>query len=204
LSARGYRGANLPRAVLACGFFPLRPFGAPHLFEIVELTRLGTKDVNDHIARIDEHPIAEGHPFDTCIANAFLFQPLDELVGDCAHMALGAAGRDDHGIAERSLACQVDADDVISLGVLERLDDQVGERGGSRGSAFRAARFEFRELMMQNVRPQRKNPSSVLLRLCFRINTSTWEMCITFIEFSRQLLGAAGPQSTKGSKISSN
>jgi hypothetical protein len=115
-------------------------------------------------------------------------------------MALRAAGRDDHYIAERCLACQVDADDLISLGVLERLDDQVVERGGSRGGAFRAARFEFRELMVQNVRPQRKNPSPVLLRLCFRINTSTWEMCITFVEFSRQLLGAAGPQSTRVQK----
>ena len=111
------------------------------------------------IARIDEHPIAEGHPFDTCIANAFLFQLLDELVGDRAHMALRAAGRDNHGIAERGFARQVDDDDLISLGVLERLRDQAGERGGSRGGAFRAARFEFRELLMQNVRPQRKNPS---------------------------------------------
>ncbi len=39
---------------------------------------------------------------------------------------------------------------------------------------------------MQNVRPQRKNPSFVLLRLGFRINTSTEEMCIRFVEFSRQ------------------
>jgi hypothetical protein len=119
-------------------------------------------------------------------------------------MALRAAGRDNHGIAERGFARQVDDDDLISLGVLERLLDQGGERGGSRGGAFRAARFEFRELLMQNVRPQRKNPSSVLLRLCFRINTSTWPMCITFIEFSRQLARAAGALSTKCFEKSSN
>jgi hypothetical protein len=73
-------------------------------------------------------------------------------------MALRAAGRDDHRVAERCLARQVDADDVVSLGVIERIDDEVGERDGSRGGAFCAARFEFGELLMQNVRPQRKNP----------------------------------------------
>ena len=123
--------------------------------------------MNDHIARIDKHPIAEGHPFDTCIANAFLFQPLDEFLGNSTHVALRAPGRDNHHVTERSLARQVDADNVVSLGVIEHVDNELGERGGSRVGAFCQARFEFRELLMQNVRPQRKNPSSVLLRLCF-------------------------------------
>jgi hypothetical protein len=106
-------------------------------------------------------------------------------------MALRAPGRDNHCIPERSLARQVDADNVVSLGVLERVDDEVGEGGGSRGGAFCAARFEFSELMSESLWPQRNNPSSVLLRLRIRINTSTEEMCITFVEFSRQFVGAA-------------
>jgi hypothetical protein len=106
-------------------------------------------------------------------------------------MALRAPGRDKHGISERSLARQVDADNVVSLCVLERVIDEVGEGGGSRGGAFCAARFEFCELMIESLWPQRNNPSSVLLRLCFRINTSTEEMCITFVEFSRQFIGEA-------------
>jgi hypothetical protein len=103
-------------------------------------------------------------------------------------MALRAPGRDNHCITERRLARQVDADNVVSLGVLKRVDDELGEGGGSRGGAFCAARFEFSELMIESLWPQRNYPSSVLLRLCFRINTSTEGMCITFIEFSRQFV----------------
>ena len=86
-------------------------------------------------------------------------------------MALRAPRCDDHGVADRSLARQVDADDVVSLGVLKRVDDEVRQRDGGRTCAFCAARIEFRELLVQRVRPQRENPSSLVLRLCSEINT---------------------------------
>jgi hypothetical protein len=35
-----------------------RPVRHPHLFKIVEVADLGTKDVNDDIARVDQYPIA--------------------------------------------------------------------------------------------------------------------------------------------------
>lgn len=115
--------------------------------------------MDDNIARVDQHPVAKGHSFDPGIANACFFQLFHESIGDRAHMALRAARGDDHGIAKRRLAGQVDADDVVSLGVLKRVDDEMSEGGGGRSGALCAARIEFGELLIQRVMPQRGNPS---------------------------------------------
>ena len=115
--------------------------------------------MDDHIARVDQNPIAQRHPFNPCLADALLFQLLDQLIGDGTHMTLGTAGGDNHIIAKRRFPGQVDADNVIGLGVLEGVGDEAGEGGGSRSSAWRAVRSEFGELLFQRIKPQREDPS---------------------------------------------
>lgn len=113
----------------------------------------------DHISRVDQHPVAERHSFDLCIADAMLLQLLQKPVCDCTDMALGTPRSDDHEIAKRRLARHVDADDIVSLGVIERIGDEVSERGRSRSGAYCAARSELAELLFQRVKPQREDPS---------------------------------------------
>src|SRR5579859_1872283 len=48
----------------------------PHLFEIVEFPNFRTEDVDDDVARVDQHPVAIGHAFDTR-ANASFVQILN-------------------------------------------------------------------------------------------------------------------------------
>ena len=63
--------------------------------------------MNDNVASVDQHPIAQGHTLDSGIADAPSFQLFDELIGYRAHMTLGAPCGDDHEIAQRRLARQV-------------------------------------------------------------------------------------------------
>jgi hypothetical protein len=92
-------------------------------------------------------------------------------------MALRAPGRDNHVITERSLARQVYADNIVSLGVIERFDDEVGEGGGSREGAFCAARFEFCELMIESLWPQRNNPFLLYCSGCASGSTLRQRKC---------------------------
>src|SRR5271156_2756759 len=74
---------------------PLRPATRPHFLEIVEGPHFGTEDVNDHIARVDQHPVAMRNTFHPG-RNANFVQVLDDPVGDRADMALRPAGGYDH------------------------------------------------------------------------------------------------------------
>src|SRR6476661_10459059 len=37
----------------------------PHSFQIVKISHFGTKDVNDYIVRVDQHPVGGREPLDT-------------------------------------------------------------------------------------------------------------------------------------------
>lgn len=115
--------------------------------------------MDDNIARVDQHPVAKRHPFDPCIADALFLQLLEEPAGNGTDMALGAPRGDNHIVAKRRLSRQINANDVVSLGILKGIDDKVSERGRSRSGAFCAARSELGELMFQRVKPQREDPS---------------------------------------------
>jgi hypothetical protein len=115
--------------------------------------------MDDHIACVDQDPIAQGHPFDPGLADTLCFQLLDKLIGNGAHVTLGAAGGDNHVIAKRRFPCQVDADNIVSLGILQGIGDEAGEGVGSRNGAWRAVRGEPGGLLFQRVKPQREDPS---------------------------------------------
>jgi hypothetical protein len=115
--------------------------------------------MDDDIARVDQNPIAQRHPFNPYLTDATVFQLLDQLIGDSTNVTLGTAGGDNHVVAKRRFPRQVDADNVVSLGVLKGVGDEVGEGGGSRSSAWRAVRSESGELLFQRIKPQREDPS---------------------------------------------
>ena len=120
----------------------------PHLFEIVEGANLRAEDMNDHVARIDQHPVAMRYAFDPG-GNAGLVQILDDPVGDRADMALRPAGRHDHVVADRRFISQIDGEDVLGLHIVEAGEDQTKDLLGVKthsGDRFGRATFGPREL----------------------------------------------------------
>src|ERR1700692_319146 len=101
-----------------------RPAGHPHLLEIIEGADFGPEDVNDHVTRIDQHPVALRRAFDAG-RNAGFVQILDDPVGDRADMALRPAGRHDHVVADRGFIAKIDGEDVLGLHVVEAGEDQT-------------------------------------------------------------------------------
>src|SRR6516164_1668490 len=63
---------------LACA--PRGPSGHPHFFEIVKISHFRSKDMDDHVPGVDQHPITMRHAFDLG-ANADLAQIFDHSVG---------------------------------------------------------------------------------------------------------------------------
>ena len=56
----------------------------PHLLDVVELPDFRTEDMDDDIARIDQHPVGAGQPLDARLAEAGILQRLEELSATAA------------------------------------------------------------------------------------------------------------------------
>jgi hypothetical protein len=104
-----------------------RHIGGPELLELVKLAHLRPEDVDDGIARVNQHPIAMRQPLDTNIPFAGRFQPFDEMLGDGADVPLRAAARNDHLIGKRRLTGEVDRYDVFGFVVFERVENELDE-----------------------------------------------------------------------------
>src|SRR5262249_62199159 len=52
----------------------------PHLLEIVEFAHFRAEDVNDHVAGVDQHPVAMRQAFDTHLGDTALLQRLDDVL----------------------------------------------------------------------------------------------------------------------------
>src|SRR5688572_14060425 len=61
-----------------------RPVLAPHLLEIVEAADLGPEDVHDHVAGVDQDPVAGGQTLDPRRPETSGFQHLEHALGDRA------------------------------------------------------------------------------------------------------------------------
>jgi hypothetical protein len=81
--------------------------------------------MDDDVAGINQHPIALGLALDADPAIAFLFELPDELVGDGPDMPLRTPRGEDHVVADRGLASQVDASHILSLGGVERVEHDI-------------------------------------------------------------------------------
>jgi len=102
-----------------------RRFDRPDFLEVVERPHLGAEQVDDHVAGVDQHPVAVRQALDPGLAGAGLFQRAHQVVGDGADMAVRAPGRDDHAIGDRAFVFQVDEYDVLGLIVVETGQNEV-------------------------------------------------------------------------------
>src|SRR5665213_412732 len=110
----------VPRSISACP-----RSGRPHLFQIVELAHFRPEHVDNHIAGVDQHPVALPHAFDPHTTHAGRLDALDDTVGDRADMALRPAGGHDHVIADGGFSGEIDGDVVLGFDVFETREDDA-------------------------------------------------------------------------------
>ena len=84
--------------------------------------------MDDHIAGVDQHPVAVRQAFDARAAAALVFQGAQKVVGQRADVALRAAGRDDDRVGDRAPVLQINADDVLGLVFVQAFQDQAFQR----------------------------------------------------------------------------
>src|SRR3546814_17350876 len=77
---------------------------------------LGTEQVNDDVAGIDQHPIGVGQAFDANLTPRFLLDPLRQLLGDRRDVARRAAAREQHMVGDAAFAGTRDG--IVFLGLV--------------------------------------------------------------------------------------
>jgi len=96
----------------------------PQSFQIVEFADLGPEDVDDHVARIDQHPVAIGQAFDVGFGDAAFFETFGDIFRDRANVPVNPAGGDDHVVGICRFAAKVDGDRFFRLHIVEAGEDQ--------------------------------------------------------------------------------
>ena len=75
--------------------------------------------MNDHIAHIDQNPVARRQALDAHATESFFLQFAAQLICDRTDVSVRSAGCDDHVIANGRLAFEIDGNDIFGLGVVE-------------------------------------------------------------------------------------
>ena len=105
----------------------LRRSGAlsPQSLEIVEFANLGSEDVHDHIAGIDQHPIAVGQALNVDVLDSGFLETFGDVFRDRADVPVDPAGGDDHVIGKCRFAAKVYGDRFFRLHIVEAGEDQI-------------------------------------------------------------------------------
>ena len=81
-----------------------RTVRAPHLFEIVELADFGAEDVDDRVARVEQHPVVVRRALDFRLREARLAAGARNAIGDRADMDVRPPRGDDHDVGDGGFA----------------------------------------------------------------------------------------------------
>src|SRR5215470_6332547 len=118
-----------------------RALGRPHLFEIVELPHLRPEHVHDDVAGVNQDPVALRLALNAGAPIARVLELVLELLGDRAHMPVGAAGGDHHVVADGGLPFDIDRHNVLGFCFIERRRD---DRQKGLRAVFRRHEFGWR------------------------------------------------------------
>jgi hypothetical protein len=88
--------------------------------------------MHDHIAGIDQYPVALPHALDTNARTARIFDVFDEVIGNSTDMALRPAAGHDHVIADRGFSGEIDDDAVLGFHVFKTRKDGAERLLGTR------------------------------------------------------------------------
>jgi hypothetical protein len=102
-----------------------RTAARPHLFETVERADFRSEDVDNHVAGVNQHPIAMGQALDPDASEPDATKVLKHLVGHCSHMAIGPSRGHNHVVGDCRLSAQIDCGGVLRLHVVEAREDDT-------------------------------------------------------------------------------
>ncbi len=108
-----------------------RGIGRPDTLQIVELPHLGSEDMHDHIASIDQNPVGVRQALHPNLLQPRLSKFSFDVVGEGRHVTLRAARRDDHGVGYRRFSAEIDLEDVLRLVVIQLGGDLMRQKLGS-------------------------------------------------------------------------
>ena len=95
----------------------------PQSFQIVEFAYLGSEYVHDHVAGIDQHPIAVGQALDVDALDSGFLEAFGDIFRDRADVPVGPARSDDHVVGKCGFATKVDGDRFFRLHIVEARED---------------------------------------------------------------------------------
>ena len=91
--------------------------------------------MDDHVPRVDEHPVARTLPLEPGDHSEIRLQPLGEPARYRRDLPRRPARADHHVIAHDASSAQVDADNVLGLAFVKRRENRVEKRCAGRGAA---------------------------------------------------------------------
>src|SRR3546814_3922953 len=131
---------------------------APHLFEIVERAHFRSKEVDDDVARVEQHPVAALHAFRRDAEDALVLQLLAQMVGHGADLPGRAAGGDHHEVCDAGFVGEFDDDDVVRLVVFQgRLDHRRSEEHTSELQSLMRISYAVFCLKKKTINSQKNN-----------------------------------------------
>jgi hypothetical protein len=92
----------------------------PHLFQLIKVADLGAEDVNDHIAPVDQNPIAGFLAFHLGRHAELLAQTVCQLLGNRRNLTRRTARTNDQVIRHIRPTAQVNLNDVFGFVVIDR------------------------------------------------------------------------------------
>src|SRR6185369_14274173 len=98
------RTLSLGTRLLLCRLHPVdetHGLPAPDFLEVIELAHRGMHDVHDHVAEVDQHPLAGLLALDAVHARAELADALLHAVCERSDLPIGVAARDHHALEHR-------------------------------------------------------------------------------------------------------
>src|ERR1051326_1192937 len=111
----------------------------PHSFQIVKISHFGTENMDDHVVRIDQHPVGGRKPFDSNVLAKSLLDLVGKLNSHGRNLPRRAARGDHHMIGNVRFAREGDGDNLLGLVVIERLKDETVKVFDVEGRACRFA-----------------------------------------------------------------
>ena len=83
--------------------------------------------MDDHVVRIDQHPVGRRKPFDSNVLAKSLLDLVAKLNGHGRDLTRGATGGDHHVIGDVRFSGERNGHDLLGLVVIKRLKDETME-----------------------------------------------------------------------------
>src|SRR5260370_31097291 len=96
-----------------------------NLLEIVEGADLRSKDMDDDVTGVDQHPVAVRHALDPSVRHAGLGEVFEHMIRDRADMAVRPAGGHNHEVRDRGFSGGYYGDGVLRLHNVEAAEDNA-------------------------------------------------------------------------------